>query len=217
MFAASRPFVDAWFGGLGGYINFVRHAATILSPSHFLVSLNRSICMFVCLPLCSKAYLGVFKCEGSPQHVCFSASLLKKISQTFFSKIAILSRLVCRFCLEVCSNTSQNDKRIRPCLAAFWFKSLLKYFQKVQTWLAMSRCFLFRKSAQILQNPHTINTCLSASVQRLLDISKIGRQKKNVCPSLRGGLLKIFQNSTGPAPCLSASVQRLSNISKVMR
>lgn len=104
-----------------------------------------------------------------------------------FSKVSILSRHVYQLCSKVCSNTSKN--RAEPS--------------------AMSRCFLFRKSAQILRNRTSTQVCLFASVQSPSNISKISSWSHHVCPSLRGVLLKIFQNCMSTDTCLSASAEDL--------
>jgi hypothetical protein len=107
-----------------GYIKFVRPAKGMLSSSHFLVSLNVLKCgdlFFMCVspPLCSKLYLRLFFRNNNSISPCLSA-LFESLLKYFQKNL-----------MSLC----------------FCFESLLRYFQKVRTWLAMSRCFLFRKFA----------------------------------------------------------------------
>lgn len=73
----------------------------------------------------------------------------------------------------------------------------------------MASLLLFRKSARILRNRTSTQVCLFTSIQSPSNISKISSWSHHVCPSLRGVLLKIFQNRMSTDTCLSALAEDL--------
>jgi hypothetical protein len=128
---------------------------------------------------------------------------------SYFSKVSILSRHVYQLCSKVCSNTSQMSDKSLDGVAASVSKVCSNTSKNRAEPSAMSRCFLFRKSAQILRNRTSTQVCLFASVQSPSNISKISSWSHHVCPSLRGVLLKIFQNCMSTDTYLSASAEDL--------
>ena len=114
------------FWGSGGYINFARHAATTLSPSHFLDSVDvfkiyTSLLMSVSLPLFQNIsefskLLGFvacgFLCLSVPKYL-----RVLKMRQSNFMSVGSVQSLLKYF---------KNCSGHMLCLAAF-VQSLLKY------------------------------------------------------------------------------------------